>query len=93
VTPPQGRHGRELYLYVQAILQQPGVRRKLKERADGMAVRAAAIAAAEGVQVRIVRQDGQRPKGRPYSRISVPASNEFGDSKTKRLRLLGRVVR
>jgi hypothetical protein len=36
--------------------------------------------------------DGTRPRGRPYSRVLIPASAEFGDSKTRRLRLLARVV-
>lgn len=80
------------YVYVQDILQGRGVRRKVSEVADRQAGQAAAIAAAEGAKVRIVRQDGTRPKGRPYSRISIPAVDEFGDNKTRRLRLLGRVV-
>jgi hypothetical protein len=80
------------YVYVQDVLQSRKVRAKVREVADRMAGQAAAIAAAEGAKVSILRSDGTRPKGRPYSRISVPAVNEFGDSKTRRLRLLGRVV-
>jgi hypothetical protein len=49
-------------------------------------------ARSERVDVVVQREDGTRPKGRPYARISIPAENEFGDSKTRRLRILGRVV-
>jgi hypothetical protein len=80
------------YLFVQRILQQRGVRRKLAEVADRKAAQARAIAVSEGANVVIQREDGTRPAGRPYSRISIPAVDEFGDSKTKRLRILGRVV-
>lgn len=83
---------RSNYQFVQQILQSPGVRRKLAEVADRKAREAAAVAASERVTVTIRREDGIRPKGRPYSRISIPAVAEFGDSKTRRLRILGRVI-
>jgi hypothetical protein len=60
------------YLFVQRVLQQPGVR--------------------PTAHVPVEVSSGTRPKGRPYARISVPAANEYGDYKTKRLRLLARVV-
>lgn len=80
------------YRWVQDILQSPGVRRKLVQVRDRKARAATGIASAEGAQVRLTLSEGIRPKGRPYARISLPATDEFGDSKTRRLRLLGRVV-
>lgn len=80
------------YLYVQKVLQSPGVRRKLSQVADRKAAAAQSIITAEKAKVVVTRQDGTRPKGRPYSRISVPAANEFGTSWTARMRILGRVV-
>lgn len=83
---------KERYLFIQEQLQKPGVRRTIARAADRKARNARAIVAAEGLDVTVTRTDGTRPKGRPYSRVSIPASAEFGDSKTKRLRLLARVV-
>lgn len=80
------------YRFVQEILQSPGVRRKVAQVRDRKATQAAALAAAEGADVTITLSQGTRARGRPYARISLPASTEFGDSKTRRLRLLGRVV-
>jgi hypothetical protein len=82
------------YLFVQRVLQQPGVRRKLLEIAQRKAAQARLIAASEDptAHVPVEVSSGTRPKGRPYARISVPAANEYGDYKTKRLRLLARVV-
>lgn len=80
------------YLYVQRVLQSMGVRHKVAGVRDRKAREVAAMAASEGVAVPIVLSEGTRPKGRPFARISIPASHEFGDSKTRRLRLLGRVV-
>lgn len=80
------------YLYVQNILQSPGVRRKLSDVADRKAAQARSIIASERAKVTVQREDGTRPKGRPYSRISIPAVNEFGNSWTARMRILGRVV-
>ena len=80
------------YLYVQRILQSRGVRHKLKVVRDRMAAAAVQLAASEDANVTITLSEGTRPKGRSYARISIPATDEFGDSKTKRLRLLGRVV-
>lgn len=80
------------YLFVQDVLQAPGVRRKLRQVRDRKAGQVRALAAEEGVDVPVLLSEGTRPKGRPYARIAIPAVHEFGDSKTKRLRLLGRVV-
>lgn len=80
------------YVYVQKLLQSPGVRAKLRQVRDRKARAVHGLAAAEGARVTVTLSDGVRPKGRPYARISIPATDEFGDSKTRRLRLLGRVV-
>lgn len=80
------------YLYVQNILQKEGVRKTVRAVRDRMAREAQAIAAREEPGLVITVSEGTRPQGRPYARISIPAVNEFGDSKTKRLRLLARVV-
>lgn len=74
------------------IARSRAVRKKLDQVRDRLAVKAQALADAEDVDVPVERTSGTRPKGRPYSRLSIPAENEFGDSKTKRLRILGRVI-
>jgi hypothetical protein len=81
------------YLWVQEQLQKPGVRRQLRVAANRKA-RAARVLAAQDdyVDMPVMQSDGTRPRGRPYSRVAIPASAEFGDSKTRRLRLLARVV-
>jgi hypothetical protein len=80
------------YLFVQRVLQSPGVRRRLAEVAARKAGVAVVLAAQDNENVQVVTSAGTRPQGRPFARVSVPAVNEFGDSKTKRLRLLARVV-
>jgi hypothetical protein len=81
------------YLFIQAVQQLPGVRAKLAEVADRKAAQAAIIARQEEDEYHIIRSDGTRPKGRSYSRLAVPAIEEFGDSNTRRRRILARVVR
>lgn len=84
---------KERYLFVQEQLQKPGVRRTIARAADRKARAARALAAADDyIDMPVIRTDGTRPRGRPYARVSIPASHEFGDSKTRRLRLLARVV-
>src|SRR4051794_26035269 len=61
------------YYWIQGILQSPGVRRKVSQVADRKAAAARSIIRAEKAKVAVTRQDGTRPKGRPYSRISIPA--------------------
>jgi hypothetical protein len=81
------------YLWVQEQLQKPGVRRKLRQAANRKARLAAVLAAQDDViDMPVMQSDGTRPRGRPYSRVAIPAGNEFGDSKSRRLRLLARVV-
>lgn len=83
---------RPSYEFVQKVQQSPGVRAKLRAVAERKAAQAALVAREERVAVPISIEHGTRPRGRSYSRIMIPAVNEFGDSKTRRLRILGRVV-
>ncbi len=80
------------YQQLGEIARSRQVRKKLDDVADQVAARARAIATAEGLDADIVQKEGTRPKGRPYARVSIPAANEFGDSKTQRRRILGRAV-
>lgn len=83
---------RPSYEFVRDVQQQPGVRAKLREVAERKAAQAVLIAQSEGEAVPVRVEHGTRPKGRSYSRVMIPAVNEFGDSKTRRLRILARVV-
>ena len=76
-----------------AAMQSDKVRTALAARADQIATRARAIADDEEVEVTITRKDGTRPKGRPYSRVtSDNVDAEWGTSKTRRSRILGRAA-
>jgi hypothetical protein len=81
------------YYFVQEQLQKPGPRRVIKRAAERKARAARVLAAADDyIDMPVIVSEGTRPRGRPYARVSIPASHEFGDSKTRRLRLLARVV-
>lgn len=86
------RAGPGSYDWVKEIMQTEGVRKRIADAADRKARAAQQIAEQEGRTVSVVRSNGTRPKGRPYARISIPASDEHGNSKVSRLRLLGRVL-
>ena len=75
------------------VQQSPAVRRRMAEVADRIADAAQAVAVEEGVDVEVVRSSGTRPRGRAYERVEVPAVDEHGDSKRRRLRLLARALR
>lgn len=59
------------YRALQKVAQSRKVRGKLREVADRMAARADVVADGQGVEADIVREDGTRPKGRSYSRVSA----------------------
>lgn len=80
------------YKFIQQVAQLPSVRERVARVADRMYGQAVTLAKAEGVTAPIAREDGTRPQGRPYSRIAIRAADEFGDSRTRRSRILGRVV-
>lgn len=78
---------------IRGAMQSPAVRAKLDELADGIARRAEAIAEAEDVDVTITRSSGTRPQGRPFARVtSDNVDAEWGTSKTRRSRVLGRAA-
>lgn len=78
------------YRFVRDVMQSRPVRRKLDEVADRLAEGTQRVAVGEGEDVPVQRTGGTRPKGRPYERVQVPAANEHGASKTRRIRLLAR---
>jgi hypothetical protein len=85
---------KRLFTYRQLgdIARSPAVRAKLAQVADGIAADARAIAATEGADVQVRREDGTRPKGRPYARVLADADQEWGTSEVARRRILGRAV-
>lgn len=85
--------GPDPYGFVRDVMQSTPVRQKLDAVADRLAQSAQRVAQGESEDVPVQRVSGTRPKGRPYERVQVPAVNEHGDSKTKRIRLLGRALK
>lgn len=84
------RISREL---IESAMQAQAVRDGLAARADRVAASAKSIAASEAPEVEITREDGTRPKGRPFSRIySSDVDGEFGTSRTEQRRILGRAA-
>ena len=81
------------YRLIQEVQQHPRVRLALRRKRDELLREAQVIARQEGANITLTTSDGTRPKGRSYSRLSAPSTDEFGDSRTKRIRLLGRVAR
>lgn len=74
-------------------MQSGTVRRALRKTADKKQLRAEQIAASEGVGLESKVVEGTRPKGRPFARVqSHNVAQEWGDSKTKRRRILGRAA-
>ncbi len=72
------------------IARLPGVRRAIAEVADRVAAEARRVAADAGMpHLPITREDGTRPRGRPYARISAPLAPEYGTSSQSRLAILG----
>ena len=80
------------YKQIGDIARSPAVRKKLAEVADRIARNAEGIAAAEGVDAKIVRSDGTRPRGRPFARVTADGIQEWGTNEVERRRVLGRAV-
>ncbi len=78
--------------FLRSAMNTPEVRRKLRDGAEQIAVVARGIAQSEGSTEPVEVSEGIRPLGRPYARISMPGSAEWGDGKTPRLRILGRAA-
>lgn len=76
---------------IEKAMQHKGLHAALAARRDQVKARAAAIMAAEGVAGELTTEEGVRPKGRPYARVTLDnADQEWGTSKTERRRILGR---
>ena len=89
----------ELFAMLGEIMRSEEVRDQLKEVADQLQKNAQRFAPDEEDAAEITREDGTRPgtkarygAARPYSRVSVPVSWEFGGPTQTRLRLLGRAL-
>lgn len=79
------------YEYIQRAAQKPLVRKALQAKADKIKARVESIAAAEEVTMQVTTEAGIRPGGRPFVNVvSDNAEQEFGSSRTKRRRILGR---
>lgn len=55
-------------------------RAALAARADKIAGNARGRVSAHGMRAEVVREDGTRPKGRPYSRVSLIATGNAQDA-------------
>lgn len=79
------------YEYIQRAAQSAVVRKALQVKADKIKSRAESIATAEEVTMQVTTEAGIRPRGRPFVNVvSDNAEQEFGSSRTKRRRILGR---
>lgn len=75
------------------IVALPSVRAALRARAQAIAGRARGIAATETPDASITTDEGTRPRGRTYARVtSDDPDGEFGTEKRKRRRVLGRAA-
>lgn len=84
------RISREL---IEEAMRSKAVRDGLAAKADKVAAAAKSIASAEAPKTEITREDGTRPKGRPYSRVlSSDMDGEWGTAFTEQRRILGRAA-
>lgn len=75
------------------IVALPSVRAALRARAQAIAGRARVIAATETPDASIGMEEGTRPQGRTYARVtSDDPEGEFGTEKRARRRVLGRAA-
>lgn len=80
------------YQFVQQVMQSPRVRKALEKKARTGAGITNRTTAAKGMSARASVSSGTRPRGRPYSRISLSGGDEYGDYKAPRRRVLGLVA-
>lgn len=73
-------------------MRADATRRRLAQVADRVAATVRRLAQAEDVQVTVTRSGGTRPKGRPYERVAILASTEWGASGVERRRILSRAA-
>jgi hypothetical protein len=75
------------------VVDMPVVRQRCLEVAQSIAGTAQAIADAEQVDTEITVEDGTRPRGRSYARVtSSNVDAEHGTAATPRRRVLGRAA-
>lgn len=80
---------------IEEAMRSAETRAGLGARAESIRGRAASLAAAEDTRTQTPRvESGTRPKGRPYSRVTIDdgAAQEWGTSRTQRRRILGRAA-
>lgn len=79
--------------FILSAMHQEGVKAHLQVVAKRVASRAKGIAASEGVTMNVSTKAGLRPGGRPYVNVTTDNSEqEFGSSRTKKRRILGRAA-
>lgn len=77
-----------------AIMQSKQLQQRLQDVGRGVMARAQSITNAEAGKAQISLESGIRPGGRAFTNVvSSSAAEEYGNSKTKRRRALGRAIR
>lgn len=79
------------YQFARQVMQSAGVRRTLDKVAGRVAAEANRLASAQGLGS-AARVDGTRPRGRPYARVLMSGSQEWGNHKEPRRRILGQAA-
>lgn len=78
---------------IEDAMKSAATRAALRRKAEQKAARANMVGRSEGVDIDAEVSEGTRPKGRPYARVtSQNVAQEYGNSKTERRRILGRVA-
>jgi len=79
------------YQFVRQVMQSAGVRQSLDGVAGRIAAEANRLAKQQGLGT-AARVDGTRPKGRPYARVLMTGSQEWGTYMEPRQRILGQAA-
>ncbi|EGD24656.1 hypothetical protein HMPREF0724_11774 [Prescottella equi ATCC 33707] len=78
----------------ETIMRNKQLQQRLKDVGGEVQARAQSITSAEGGSAQISLESGIRPGGRAFTNVvSSSPEEEYGNSKTKRRRALGRAVR
>ena len=81
------------YTAIEHVMQLPVVRQQIAHVADRVAANARDVAAGARMGgLPIGREDGTRPKGRPYARVTAPLGQEYGSGSMTRLAILASAV-
>ncbi|NKS94620.1 hypothetical protein GS876_10345 [Rhodococcus hoagii] len=79
---------------VKTIMRNKALQQRLQDVGRGVMGRGQQITNHEGGSAEITLESGIRPGGRAFTNVvSSSAAEEYGNSKTKRRRALGRAVR